>query len=125
MEGRLSIPFFDFALRRTSAGRNKDHWGAGSGGLGTVDQHPLDPVVSYLLHLEVQATRLYVGTAPIFRNGAEAAEHHPAHGVVVRVLRGIESQLFRQSVNAEAAAAPPDTVLQMFQLRGSAGSNSS
>lgn len=42
----------------------------------------------------------------------------PAHGVVVRVLRGIESQLFRQSVNAEAAAAPPDTVLQMLQLRG-------
>ena len=59
-----------------------------------------------------------MGTAPIFRNGAEAAEHHPAHGVVVRVLRGIESQLFRQSVNAEAAAAPPDTVLQMLQLRG-------
>ena len=64
----------------------------GSGGLGTADQHPLDPVVSYLLHLEVQATRLYVGTAPIFRNGAEAAEHHPAHGVIVRVLRGIESR---------------------------------
>ena len=71
------------------------------------DQNGANPVVLHLLRLELQAVDLDHGAAAVLGDGAQAAEQHAAHRIIVLVLGQLHIQLLGQVLDTEGAAHPP------------------
>ena len=76
-------------------------------------QNLSDSVVFDSLDPQFQAVKVDHGGAAVLGNGAKPAEDHSAHRIIIFFLRQVDLEGFGQFFHTQAAADPPDSLVQL------------